>query len=45
MSDMALLCVSEKAPDVFLAEWREGGLEVFGEGAEVSLTEGKVSVY
>jgi len=27
MSGMALLCVSETAPDVFLAEWREGGLE------------------
>jgi len=42
---MALLCISLKAPDVFLAEWREGGLDVFGKGEEVGCTEGKVRVY
>jgi len=41
---MALLCISEKAPDVFLAEWSEGGLNLFGEREEVSCKEGKVRV-
>jgi len=42
---MALLCISEKARDVFLAELLEGGLDVFGEWEEVSRKEGKVHVY
>jgi len=41
-SGMALLCISEEEPHCFLGEWREDGLEVFGDCAEMSCTEGKV---
>jgi len=44
-SGMAPLAISQKRQDVFLAEWREGGLKVFGEPEEVSYMEGKVCVY
>jgi len=42
---VAILGACEKAPDVVLEEWREGGWEVFGEGMEVSCPERKISVY
>jgi len=42
---MVLLCISEKAPDSFLAEWRKGVLDVFSEWEEVSCKKGKVCVY